>query len=52
MRWAIPVGKVPIVPPTAAAANAISHGVGVCMTELPMSPVKVLEAQKKEHAGA
>jgi len=40
------VGEVPIVPPMAAVANAIYDAVGVRLTELPMSPVKVLEALK------
>jgi CO/xanthine dehydrogenase Mo-binding subunit len=38
------VGEVNIVPPMAAVANAINAAVGVRMTELPMSPPKVLEA--------
>ena len=38
------VGEVSIVPPMAAVANAIYDAVGVRMTELPMSPGKVLEA--------
>ena len=38
------VGEIPIVPPMAAIANAIYHAIGVRMTELPMSPGKVLEA--------
>ncbi len=38
------VGEVPIVPPPAAVANAIFHAVGVRMTELPMSPPRVLKA--------
>jgi CO/xanthine dehydrogenase Mo-binding subunit len=38
------VGEVPIVPPAAAVANAIYHATGVRMTELPMSPPKVLKA--------
>jgi CO/xanthine dehydrogenase Mo-binding subunit len=38
------VGEVPIVPPAAAIANAIYQAVGVRMTELPMSPARVLEA--------
>ncbi len=37
-------GEVPIVPPPAAIANAIHQAVGVRMTELPMSPPKVLNA--------
>jgi xanthine dehydrogenase molybdenum-binding subunit len=36
------VGEVSIVPPPAAAANAIYRAVGVRMTELPMSPPRVL----------
>ncbi len=38
------VGEASIVPPPAAVANAIAHAVGVRMTELPMSPGRVLKA--------
>ena len=38
------VGEVGIVPPMAAVANAISDAAGVRMKDLPMSPVKLLEA--------
>ena len=38
------VGEVGIVPPMAAVANAIHDATGLRMSELPMSPVKVLEA--------
>ncbi len=38
------VGEACIVPPMAAIANAISQAIGVRMTELPMSPAKVVEA--------
>jgi CO/xanthine dehydrogenase Mo-binding subunit len=38
------VGEVPIVPPMAAVANAIYHAVGVRMSQLPMSPSRILEA--------
>jgi CO/xanthine dehydrogenase Mo-binding subunit len=38
------VGEVCIVPPMAAVANAIHDAIGVRMTELPMSPGKILEA--------
>ena len=37
------VGEVCIVPPPAAAANAIYHAIGVRMTELPMSPPRILK---------
>lgn len=37
------VGEVPIVPPPAAIANAIYHATGVRMTELPMSPPRLLK---------
>lgn len=47
------VGEVPIVPPTAAIANAIYRAVGVRMKVLPMSPGNVLEALwAKESAAA
>ncbi|RPI88994.1 MAG: xanthine dehydrogenase family protein molybdopterin-binding subunit [Planctomycetaceae bacterium] len=42
------VGEVPIVPPPAAIANAIYHAVGVRMTELPMSPPRVLRELLKK----
>ena len=38
------VGEVGIVPPIPAIANAIARATGVRLTELPMSPVRVLEA--------
>ncbi len=38
------VGEVSIVPPPAAIANAIYRAVGVRMTELPMSPPRLLKA--------
>ena len=38
------VGEVPIIPPMATVANAIEGAIGVRMTELPMSPPKVLAA--------
>jgi xanthine dehydrogenase molybdenum-binding subunit len=38
------VGEVSIVPPPAAVANAIAQATGVRMTELPMSPPKLLKA--------
>ncbi len=38
------VGEVPIVPPLAAVANAISHVVGRRLRELPLSPPRVLDA--------
>ncbi len=38
------VGEVPIVPPPAAIANAISRAIGTRLRTLPMSPARVLEA--------
>jgi CO/xanthine dehydrogenase Mo-binding subunit len=38
------VGEVSIVPPMAAVANAIYRAVGVRMTQLPMSPPRLLKA--------
>lgn len=38
------VGEVPIVPPLAAVANAVSHVVGKRMDELPISPPRLLDA--------
>jgi len=46
------VGEVPIVPPPAALANAISQAVGVRMLRLPMSPPTLLpEIIKKRSEG-
>ncbi len=38
------VGETSIVPPMAAIANAVSAAVGLRMTELPMSPPRILKA--------
>ena len=38
------VGEVPIVPPMAAIANAVEDAVGLRLTDLPMSPPRVLAA--------
>ncbi|MFN3207504.1 MAG: xanthine dehydrogenase family protein molybdopterin-binding subunit [Roseovarius sp.] len=38
------VGETSIVPPLAAVANAVSAAAGVRMTDLPMSPPKLLKA--------
>jgi CO/xanthine dehydrogenase Mo-binding subunit len=37
------VGENPIVPPVAAIANAIYRATGKRMTELPMTPARILE---------
>jgi CO/xanthine dehydrogenase Mo-binding subunit len=38
------VGEVPIVPPLATVANAVSHAIGKRLTTLPLSPPRVLVA--------
>jgi CO/xanthine dehydrogenase Mo-binding subunit len=38
------VGEVPIVPPPAAIANAVYQATGLRLTDLPMSPPRVLKA--------
>lgn len=38
------VGETSIVPPLAALSNAISRAAGIRMTELPMSPPRILKA--------
>jgi len=43
------VGEVNIVPAMAAVANAINNAIGRRLTELPMSPPKVLEALSAGH---
>jgi CO/xanthine dehydrogenase Mo-binding subunit len=42
------VGEIPIVPPLATVANAMSHAAGIRLTELPLSPPRVLASL--EHA--
>ena len=44
------VAEVNICPPMAAIANAIERAVGRRLTELPMSPPKVLAAIDNGHA--
>ncbi|MBV8451231.1 MAG: xanthine dehydrogenase family protein molybdopterin-binding subunit, partial [Deltaproteobacteria bacterium] len=43
------VGEVSIVPPMAAVANAIYRAVGVRMTELPISPPRLLKVLVRKH---
>jgi CO/xanthine dehydrogenase Mo-binding subunit len=38
------VGETSIVPPLAAVANAVSHATSIRLTDLPISPPKVLAA--------
>ncbi|MEM7425003.1 MAG: molybdopterin cofactor-binding domain-containing protein, partial [Pseudomonadota bacterium] len=45
------VGETSIVPPMAAIANSVSAAAGVRMTELPMSPPRVLKAMDDAAAG-
>ncbi len=42
------VGEVGIVPPLAAVANAIAAATGCRMEDLPMSPVRILEALNEQ----
>jgi len=42
------VGETSICPPLAAIANAVSQAAGVRLTELPMSPPRILAALKAE----
>lgn len=44
------VGETPIIPGLAAIANAVSDALDLRMTELPMSPPKVLKAIKEARA--
>jgi CO/xanthine dehydrogenase Mo-binding subunit len=45
------VGEVPVVPPMAAISNAIYQAISIRMSELPMSPSRVLQALW-DHGGA
>jgi xanthine dehydrogenase molybdenum-binding subunit len=42
------VGEVPIVPPPAAVANAVSRALGIRITDLPMSPSRLFELRKRQ----
>ncbi|MBR72681.1 MAG: oxidoreductase [Rhodospirillaceae bacterium] len=42
------VGEVPIVPPMAAVAGAIADAIGVHLTDLPMSPPRILKELNKK----
>ncbi len=40
------VGEVPIVPPLAACANAVSAAIGIRMADLPLSPPRIVAAME------
>jgi xanthine dehydrogenase molybdenum-binding subunit len=42
------VAEVPIVSPPAAVANAVSHAIGVRITELPMSPPNLFKVMRRK----
>jgi len=44
------VGETSIVPPMAAVSNAVSHAVGIRLTESPMSPPRILKALSEQAA--
>jgi CO/xanthine dehydrogenase Mo-binding subunit len=46
------VGETPIVPPQAAVINAVENSVGLRLSELPMSPPKLLKAIETARAKA
>ena len=41
------VGEPPVIPGGAALANAVADATGVRLTELPITPVKLLEAIRR-----
>ena len=45
------VGEAGIVPPMGAIGNAIERGTGVRLNDLPMSPVRLLDAINQRNAG-
>ena len=45
------VGETPIVPPLAAISNAVSRAAGIRLTELPMSPPRILHAITQRRDG-
>jgi xanthine dehydrogenase molybdenum-binding subunit len=42
------VGEVPIIPPPAAVANAVSRALGIRVTDLPMSPPRLFDLRRKQ----
>jgi CO/xanthine dehydrogenase Mo-binding subunit len=46
------IGEPPIAPPAAAIANALADAVGVRITDLPITPERVLEALRQAGAPA
>jgi len=46
------VGEVPICPPPAAIANAIYHAIGIRLTQLPMSPPRIVAQLLQSKPGA
>lgn len=44
------VGEAPIIPPLAAIGSAVSQAIGVPMTDLPCSPMRVLAAIRAKNA--
>ncbi|MGF1596957.1 MAG: xanthine dehydrogenase family protein molybdopterin-binding subunit [Acidimicrobiales bacterium] len=44
------VGEVGIVPPLAAVANAVAAATGCRITDLPLSPIRILDAINRRHA--
>ena len=44
------VAELPLVPPMAAIANAVGNAIGVRMTQLPMSPGRILEALEEKNS--
>ncbi len=45
------IGETPIIPPMAAIANAVSAAIGTRMSDLPMSPPRVLAAIEAANGG-
>ena len=46
------VGEAPIIPPLAAIGSAISRAIGVPMTDLPCSPMRVLAAIRAKNSNS
>jgi CO/xanthine dehydrogenase Mo-binding subunit len=46
------VGEAPIVPPLAAVSNAVRDAIGIRVSELPLSPPRVLAALQAAARGA
>ena len=42
------VGEIATIPVAAAVVNAVNHALGTCLTDLPLSPEKIVAALDRQ----